>query len=182
MKRVPTERKTEIVADLKEALTKSSSGVVADYRGMATPELATLRGKLRAAGCELRVVKNTLVGLAAQEAGKASLASLFEGPSAIVFGYADAAAPAKILTEHVRSTRDTLLKIKGGFLESKPITGAQVVTLARLPPHSVLLSIVAGSIKAPLTSLVGHFAAPIREFIGVLEARRKQLEAGGATK
>ncbi len=182
MKRVPTAKKAEIVAELKEALIKSSSGVIADYRGMATPELTTLRGKLRAAGCELKVVKNTLVGLAAQETGKASLAHLFKGPSAIVFGYADVITPAKILTEYVRSTRDTLLKIKGGFLGSEPITVAQVTMLALLPPRPVLLSRVAGGIKAPLTSLVSYLSAPVRGFIGVLEARKRQLEAGGATK
>ncbi|MFH0847150.1 MAG: 50S ribosomal protein L10 [Chloroflexota bacterium] len=179
---MPTERKTNIVAELKETLAKSSSGVIADYRGMATPELTNLRGKLRTAGCELRVVKNTLVAMAAKESGKDSLASIFAGPSAIAFGYADAAAPAKVMTDYVRSTRDTQLKIKGGFLGDKPITTAQVTTLAVLPPRPVLLSMVAGGIKAPIASLVSHLMVPLAGLSGLLEARRKQLETGSATK
>ena len=97
------EQKVQIVNELKEAMTKCSSGILTDYKGLSNAELTLLRRKLRELDIEYRVVKNTLARFAAKKASKDFLVSSLEGPVAIAFGYDDVTEPAKVLTNFIRS-------------------------------------------------------------------------------
>ncbi len=104
---MPTEKKAEKIKDLEETFKKSTSGVVAEYRGIRTQDLTALRRKLRDSGLELKVVKNTLARIATGKAGKETLSSIFKGPVAVTFGYKDDVTAAKVMTDYVRSIRDS---------------------------------------------------------------------------
>ncbi len=150
--------------------------MLTDYRGLTAAEMGSLRRKLKQAGIEFKVVKNTLSRQAAGRLGRKELDGLFKGPVAIAFGYGDESQVPRVLDEHIRMTRSTL-SIKGGFLGNKPLTAAEVMALSNLPGREQLLSIVIGSFQAPIAGLVNVLAAPMRGLAVVLQGRIKQLEA-----
>ena len=169
------EKKAQIIDRLQDTFSKCSIGILTDYRGLSTPEITVLRRKLRESSVEYKVVKNTLARFAAERIGKDDLASFFEGPIAIAFGYGNITEPAKILTDYIRTSKASL-NIKGGFLGDRLLTSEDVATLSSLPSKEILLAKVLGGMQAPIVTLVGCLATPIRGIIGALQARIKQLE------
>jgi len=174
---MPKEEKVKIVDELQEVFSKCSIGVLTDYRGLSTAEITELRRLLRDSGITYRVVKNTLARFAAERAGKSDLVGLFEGPVAVAFSYGDIAEPARILTDYIRNSKTTL-SIKGGFFGDKVFTPGDVETLATLPPKEILLGKVLAGMQSPIVTLMSCLMSPMRGFIGVLQARVKQLEGG----
>jgi large subunit ribosomal protein L10 len=174
-RKMPTEKKLQLVESLREVFSKCSVGILTDYRGLTTAELTALRRKLREAGIEYRVVKNSLAQFAARRAGMDGLVSSFKGPVAIAVGYDDVPAAAKALDSYIRTTK-SILSIKGGFMEDRILSAADVENLARLPSREVLLSQIIAGIQSPITGLVNVLAGSIRGFLGVLQARIRQLE------
>ena len=172
--------KERVVEELAEQLRATESLIVADYRGLTNSDLERLRGKLREHGARFTVVKNTLTRRAAEAAGADALLALLEGPSAIAFVEAggDPVAVAKALSDTARDTK--ILALRGGLLEGVAISGEDVESLAKLPPHDVLRSQLVGVIVAPLTQLVGLLSAPLRDLAGLIDARIAQLEEQGA--
>ncbi len=179
---MPTEKKAKRISELEETFGKSRAGVITDYRGIRTPDLTALRVKLRQSGLEIKIVKNTLARQAVEKAGRPDLKKIFEGPTAVTLGYKDDVTAAKVITEYVRATRDSPIKIKGGFLGTSLITAAQVTTLATLPSREILIARVLGGMQAPISRLVGQLSAPFQGFVGVLSARKKQLEEAEKAK
>ena len=171
--------KERVVAELTERLRSSETLIVADYRGLTMKEIDALRSELLKHGARFSVVKNSLTRRAAEAAGADALLALLEGPSAIAFLEAggDPVAVAKALGDVARTTR--VLAVRGGILEGSPITGADVDNLAKLPPADVLRSQLVSAVAAPLTTVVGLFTAPLRDLVGVLQARIDQLHAQG---
>jgi large subunit ribosomal protein L10 len=173
---MPTEKKEQTVASLQQVFTRCDIGILTDYRGLKTPEINELRGKLREAEVEYRVVKNSLAQIAARNAGLEHLEGAFEGPLAVAFGYGEPTRTAKAITDFINVSKSTLV-IKAGFLQDRVLSAAEVETLARLPSREVLLSQVIGGMKSPVYGLVNVLAGPIRGMMGVLQARIQQLEA-----
>src|SRR6266550_7288945 len=173
--------KERIVSELAERLKSSQNLLVADYRGLTMPEIDELRSKLLETGARFSVVKNTLTRLAADEAGVKQLLELVDGPTAIAFIDADGdpAAAAKILNDTAR-VHDVLV-IRGGLLEGDTVSDVEIKRLATLPPAEVLRAQFAGTVAAPLTTIVGLFTAPLRELVNVIDARITQLQEQGET-
>ena len=171
--------KERIVAELTERLQTSDTLIVADYRGLTMSEIDDLRTKLLEHGARFSVVKNTLTRRAAEAAGADPLLAMLEGPTAIAFleSDGDPVAVAKALADVARTTR--VLEVRGGILEGRPITEADVANLATLPPVDVVRGQVLGAVTAPLQTIVGLFAAPLQNLVGLLDARIEQLGAPG---
>lgn len=172
---MPTKKKIEMVESLQEVFAKCTVGILTDYRGLTTAELTNLRRRLRDAGIEYKVVKNSLAQLAAKQAGMEELAGSFEGPVALAAGYGEIPATAKALDDYIRTTK-SILSIKAGFMEDRVLSAGEVEMLAKLPPREVLISQVMAGIQSPITGLVNVLAGPIRGLMGVLQARIQQLE------
>ena len=167
--------KEAIVNEIYERLTKSESVVLVDFRGLTVQEATALRKKLREAGVEFQVLKNTLIRFAAEKASLGELNAYLQGPTAIAFGYDDPVSPAKILSEFAKDHKK--LELKGGVLEGKVIDQAMITALADLPSREVLLGQLAGLMQAPLRNLANVLSAPIRNTVYVLEAvRQKKAE------
>ncbi len=169
------EKKSAIIDQIQESLSKSSICILTHYRGLTAPEITGLRRKLREAGIEFRVVKNTLARFAAERADKEELVGLLEGPVALAFGYGDVAQPARVLTDYTRAQK-TSLQIKGGLLGDRLITSQDIATLVLLPSREVLIARVLGGMQSPITSLLFCLNSPMRGLVGVLQARIKQME------
>jgi large subunit ribosomal protein L7/L12 len=176
------EQKEQTVSDLADKLSRSQIVVVTDYRGLTVSEMSALRGRLRQAGAEYQVAKNTLTRFAAKQAGLTGLVDDLVGPSAIAFGFDDPAALAKSLQEYLRAARTSPLVIKGGVLGDRRVTADEIGRIAELPSRDVVLGQALGSVVAPLTSFLMVVTAPLQNVIGVIEARRQQLEESGATQ
>lgn len=171
------EKKKEVVQELADKLSRCNIAITTDYRGLSVAEMTELRRQLRQAGIEYRVIKNTLAGFAAQEAGKMGLTSVIEGPTAIAFSYEDITTPAKALVDYIRSSKSEL-KIRGGLLNQRVLSASEVTTLATLPPREELVAKLLGAMQGNILSLVRVLNANIAGFLGLLNARMKQLEGG----
>jgi len=167
-----------VVAELTEKLRGADTLIVADYRGLTMTQIDALRGRLLEHGARFSVVKNTLTRRAAEAAGTDQLLALLEGPSAIAFVESDGdpAAVAKALADSARDTK--VLEIRGGIMQGRTISSADVDELAKLPSLEVLRGQVLGAVIAPLTSLLGLVNAPLQDLVGLIDARIEQLEAG----
>jgi len=173
--------KERVVAELAERLRTSETLIVADYRGLTNSEIDGLRSKLLEHGARFAVVKNTLTRRAAETAGADALLALLEGPSAIAFveSGGDPVAVAKALADAATSTK--VLAIRGGVLEGKSLTAAEVESLAKLPPADVIRAQLVGAIVSPLTTIVALLTAPLRDLAGLIDARIEQLKEQGDT-
>jgi large subunit ribosomal protein L10 len=171
--------KEQVVAELVERLRSSDTLLVADYRGLTMSEIDGVRTELLKHGARFSVVKNTLTRRAADEAGVPQLKEMLEGPVAIAFVLdGDMVAVAKSLNDTARQTK--VLELKGGILQGETVTAEQVRELASLPPADVLRGQVLGAVVGPATAIVGLFTAPLRDLVGVLDARINQQGSGDA--
>jgi large subunit ribosomal protein L10 len=169
------EQKEQVVDELTQRLKAADTLLVADYRGLTMPQIDELRTRLLESGAKFTVVKNTLTRRAAEAAGTDALLTLLDGPSAIAFLEADGdmVAAAKALADSARETN--VLEIRGGIMQGRAVTAAEVETLAKLPPADVLRGQVLGAIVAPLTALAGLLNAPLQNLVGLIDARIDQL-------
>ena len=174
--------KERIVAELVERLRTADTLLVADYRGLSMPEIDDVRTKLLETGARFTVVKNTLTRIAAETADVKDLLELLEGPTAIAFlePGSDPVAAAKVLNDVARTTR--VLAIRGGLMEGRQISEADVKELASLPPVEILRGQVLAAIIAPLTAIMGLVTAPLQSLHGLIDARIEQLGGEGATE
>ena len=171
--------KERIVDELAAELGSAATLLVADYRGLTNKQLEALRDALLPHGARFRIVKNTLTRRAAEQAGAAELLVMLEGPTAIAFIEAsgDPAAVAKALAATAKTTN--VLTLRGGILEGKALSGAEVDRLATLPPVDVLRGQLVAAVVAPLTQLLALVSAPLRDLHGLVQARIEQLEEQG---
>jgi large subunit ribosomal protein L10 len=160
------------VKEVQQKLERSKAVVLADYRGLNVQEVTELRKRLREAGVEYRVIKNTMTSRAAKAAKLEGLDRYLSGPTAIAFGYNDVVTPAKILADFAKDHKK--LELKGGILEGRVIDFEMVKSLAQLPSREVLLGQLAGMLQAPMRGLVTVLSGPLRNLAYAVEAIRKQ--------
>lgn len=166
------EEKKQVVSNVKDLFTKAQSVVFLEYRGLTVADMTELRSRLRAANVELKVLKNTLVKIAANEVGLTGLEPYLEGPTAWAFSLQDPVSASKVLLEYAK-THDKLV-VKGGIMENKIFDAKGVKALADLPSREVLLAQVLGAMQGPLVGMANVLQGPIRKFAYVLEALRKE--------
>jgi large subunit ribosomal protein L10 len=164
---MPNKEKVSAVAEIVEHFNTSSATVITEYRGLTVKQISQLRRTL-GGDTTYAVVKNTLTRRAAAEAGVAIEDSLLVGPTAIAFVKGDPVAAAKGLREFAKT--NPLLVIKGGVLDGKSLTAAEVSRIADLESREVLLAKVAGVLKALPTRAAGLFQAPLSQVARLAQA------------
>jgi len=174
-----TASKSAAIAELTDQFRDSGAAVLTEYRGLTVKQLGELRSSLRG-HATFAIVKNTLTALAAKEAGVTAFEGQFVGPSAIAFVSGDPVLAAKSLRDFAKA--NPLLVIKGGVLDGKSLTAAEITRLADLESREVLLAKLAGAMNASLSKAVYLFAAPLSQSARLIEALRAKVEAeGGAS-
>jgi large subunit ribosomal protein L10 len=152
--------------------------VLTEYRGLTVAQMSELRSALKG-NATFTVTKNTLAKVAATEAGVGDqVAAMLSGPSAIAFVDGDVAQAAKGLLDFAKA--NPLLIIKGGVLDGKALTAAEVGKLADLEPREVLLAKLAGAMKATQAKAAGTFNALPTQMALLADALRAKVEAGSA--
>ena len=174
---MPTEAKQAAVAELVELLKEADTAIVSDHRGLSVADLLKVRRELRAKNIQYRVIKNRLAKIAADQAGREELIPLLIGPSAIAVGAEDESSLAKGLLE---ATKPFNVEIRGAALGGQTVDANTVKALAALPGREVLLAQLAGGMAAPLSTMAGLFAAPLRNLGYGLQQLKDQREGAEA--
>ena len=169
--------KAAAVAELTEKFRSSNAAVLTEYRGLTVKQITELRNTLRG-NATYAVVKNTLTELAAKEAGVDAFEGQLVGPSAIAFVEGDPVTVAKGLRDFAKA--NPLLVIKGGVLEGKALTAAEITKLADLESREVLLAKAAGAFKAKLFQAAYLFTAPASQAVRTIDALREKQASAAA--
>ncbi|MDO4283158.1 MAG: 50S ribosomal protein L10 [Clostridia bacterium] len=143
-------QKKEKVAELSEKFKKAKMIVLTEYRGINVEDDTKLRRTLREEGNDYLVVKNSTIAYAAKEAGIEGLDNL-EGPTAVVIGYEDYVAPAKVINDYAKD--HDFYKIKLGVMDGKLVEEAEVKKLANLPTKETLYAMLASALLGNIRNL-----------------------------
>jgi large subunit ribosomal protein L10 len=174
---LPTEEKVAEVAELREAIANARTMIVSEYRGLTVKEIAEIRRALNKQDVTYRVIKNRLMKIAAADTVGEALDRLLTGPTAIAFG-TDEAGTAKAVLDATRPYK--IVRITGGVLGDRAIDADAVTRLAALPPREVLLAKLAGGMQAPVGTLAGLLAAPLRNLgyaLAQVAEQKRQAES-----
>ena len=173
------ESKKAVVEELSSKISEATSVVFVNYSGITVAQDTELRRELREAGVSYHVVKNTMLRIAANEAGLEGLSDHLEGTTAMAYSE-DAVAPAKIICGFIKKNKledAGILTVKVGIVEGKVISADEVKALAALPSREELIAKVLGSMNAPITNTVNVLQGVIRNAVYVLDAIRAQKES-----
>jgi len=164
------EQKQKAIKNLKEKISQQKSIVFVDFSKVNSKDIFTLRRKLKAAGCTLKVAKKTLLGVAFgkdNDIWKKAKENI-PGQLAVVFGIKDEIAPAKITQQFIKESEN--IKILGGIFESKFIDKTEVIVLSAIPSKEELLAKLVGSIFSPVSGFVNVLQAPLEACMFVIKA------------
>jgi large subunit ribosomal protein L10 len=160
--------KEQIVSELQGKLKEAKLGVLTSFSGMNVAKMEALRTALRKSNAELKVVKNTLLGIASKETDFSILADHFKWPVAIVLSHKDPVGPTKVLIDFAKKNPE--LEIKVGVLDGKLLTKSDISALAELPSREVLLAKLVSVMAAVPTAFVTVLSGVPRSFVQVLNA------------
>lgn len=166
------ENKKQMVANLTEELKSAVSGVIVDYCGLSVEEDTELRRKFREAGVKYTVVKNSLLGFAAKEAGLEGLDDILHGPTAVAYHTDDMVAPAKIFSDFAKEHE--VISLKSGFMEGNVIPLEEVKALANIPSKEVLIAKMMGSLQSPVTGLVRLLDTIVKDGVEIADLIAKK--------
>jgi large subunit ribosomal protein L10 len=168
------ERKQEIVSELHKFFDNGTVAIVTDVSGLTVKELTQLRRSLDKSQAKVRVAKNTLVKIATNSKDFEAIKSLAKGPSAIVVGYDDPAQSAKATVDFFKALKKG--SIRGGVLEGKAITEAEVKGLADMPSKEQLLSSIMGGLDSGARNIAGIMSRIISDIAVLVEEVAKKNE------
>lgn len=160
--------KADTVETMRRAIAAQKGAVVAEHNGLTVAEVTSLRKKLREARAEFRVVKNTLIRLAARGTEFSKLDAAFTGPTAVAFAKGDPVALARAMKEY--ASANPKVRLKAGFLDGKALSAGEVEALADVPPREVLLGRLAGGLAEPIARLARALAGPNKKLAYALQS------------
>jgi large subunit ribosomal protein L10 len=169
---VKSKSKADTVGTLRRAIDAQKGAVVAEFRGLTVSEITSLRKKLRGVNAEFKVVKNTLMRLAAKDTDFGQLSGFFEGPTAVALTHGDPVALAKAMKDFAGSSPK--IRIKAGLFEGRVLASKEVETLAEVPPREVLLARLAGGLASPISRLAQALSGPQRKLAYALNSIHEQ--------
>ena len=164
--------KEQLVAELSEKIKNAKALYYTDFTGLNVKRMTDLRRRLRKAGVEYVVIKNTLALRAVNDSGLTG--ERLRGPTGVVIGK-DPVAAAKVLNDFARENEQKP-QVKGGMLEGKPLSTEQVKQLASLPSREQMLAELGAGLQSPMAAFVGALNGLLYMFAGALEGLRAQRE------
>jgi large subunit ribosomal protein L10 len=164
--------KEQLVSDLRDKLQNSTSLYYTDFTGLNVKRMTDLRRRLKRAGVDYVVIKNTLALRAVNESGL--VGERLKGPTGLVLG-ADPVAAAKVLSDFAKENEQKPA-VKGGLLEGKSIDSAQIKQLASLPSREQMLADLGAGLQSPMAAFVGALNGLLYMIAGALDALKSQRE------
>ena len=144
------EQKQQVINEIKNKLSRAKSVIIVDARGLSVESDTILRKKLREAGVDYKVYKNTMMDFALEGSEFAELSKFLAGPSTFAFSYDDPMLAAKIISKELKAM--PALEFKAGFLEGALYDAEGIKAIANIPSREELLSRLLGSLKSPMSS------------------------------
>jgi large subunit ribosomal protein L10 len=169
--------KQQVVSEIKEAFSNIMSVVLADYRGLTVPTVTDMRDEFRKAGCHYRVLKNTLVKIAIKGSVMEPMSQLLAGPTAVIWSNESPSAPAKLAIKYAKEQANFV--IKGGYFEGAVLDETGVERLAKMPGKEELQATLLMTFLAAPQNFVRQIIAGPQNFMYLLDARKRALEAAG---
>ena len=167
--------KDEQIKEFNEAFKTNPSVMVVEYKGLSVSEMEKLRKDVRDAQAELKVVKNTLLRIAAKDTDIEQIEQLFEGPTAVAICESDPSAVAKVFVDTVKEA--PLFKVKGGFVDGSVMDGNAISELSKLPSRPELIAEFMGLLNAPMSNVVGVLTQLQTKLLYALEALKETKDA-----
>lgn len=172
------EKKQSLAKEVHEKFEEAKIVIVTDYKGLDVASINDLRGKLREANVEYKVVKNTLLARASEETGVEAIKEHFKGPNAIALSYDDPVAPAKVLTDFAKDNEK--LEIKIGVMDGNVLELSAIKALSSLPSREVLLAQMLSAMNGVPTAMVRVLNAVPQNLMNALNAIKEQKEKAAA--
>ena len=174
--------KAEKIDELADKLGRATVAILVQTQGLTVKDMNDLRNKMRAAKIEFQIAKNTLLRIATERNNMVNVdKSIFNGQTAVAFGYEDEIAAAKAVADYIRTSR--VAQLKSGILGGRTLTADQVESLARMPGGKNYAKAQAvGVIQGPMATAYRLFSAPLRDLCYVIQARAEQLNQGEAAQ
>ncbi len=166
--------KVEAVEKLTDRFGRAAITIAVDYRGLNVAEITDLRQRVREAGGEFLVAKNTLARLAVAETDASEMSSMLSGPTGVAFGFSDVVSIAKAVQQFTKD--HDALEVKGAVFDGELLDTARVATLAAMPGRDELRAKLLALLTTPATMLVRLLSTPSQQLVQVLDARRRQIE------
>lgn len=170
--------KAVLIEDLRDRSSKASFAALTDFKGMTVEELTGLRVRLRDAGGEYHVVKNTLARIALTDGKHDVIKDKFHDNCALALAFDDPVKIAKTLSDFARQSK--LFKLRCASLDGKEMSAEQIEALAKLPGREQLLAQLLGTMNAVPTSFVSLFANLLRNLLYALKAIEEKKQGAGA--
>lgn len=171
-----TAQRIQQVAEYRKLLAESEAVFICEFRGLTVEKMTAIRSKVREAGGQMKVARNTLMRIALTEQGLPAPDELTTGPNAYTLAYGDVAAVAKALRDFSKEKGNEKLIVKGGLLGTQVLDAAGVAALADLPSREVMLGQVVATIAAPLTGLVTVLSGTTRGLVTCLSQIKDKKE------
>ncbi len=163
------EQKQALVTEIKQTLSESQLAMVIEYQGLSVAEITDLRQRLRPSGTVCKIAKNTLMGIAVDgDRNWQPMTEFLKGSSVFLLVQDDMKGAIKAYQEFQRVTKKT--ELRGGVMEGRALTEADVKALTELPSKEELMARLAGGLKAVSTKLaVSLNAVPTQIAVGINE-------------
>jgi large subunit ribosomal protein L10 len=169
------QEKQQAVTDLTAKLKDANAFYLTDFTGLSVKRMTQLRSRLRKAGVEYVVVKNTLAQRVLENLQLNDVSSFFTGPTGVAISRGDAVTAAKVIDDFAREN-DNKPSVKAGMVDHRVVTAKEVGKLAKLPPREQLLAELVGCMEAPMQQLLYCLTSKMSEFVGLVEALKAQKE------
>lgn len=172
---MPKPEKIAAVAEMKTLFEESSSFFVTDYQGLNVDDVTVLRRNLRGTNVRYMVAKNTLLRLAASEAGVEGIHEFLSGPTAVAFTSDDPVAAAKVISESIKAHE--LPRVKVFVVDNTHYAPEDLKRFSDLPSREQLLSNVVAAVEAPISELIGSIDGFFRKLVGLVDALAEERKA-----
>jgi len=172
---ISKQRKEEVLAEYVDWLKRSQAVILVEYTGVKMKDLDNIRAKIRDAGGEFHVVKNTLARRAFKDNGMNLPDEILVKSTAVSFAFTDPASTAKALNDAMKG--NAFVKVKGGFMSGQALNAAQVKALADMPPLPVMRAQLLGVLQAPASKFVRTIVEPARGLAAVVKAFTEKAPA-----
>lgn len=156
--------------EIGERISGALYMILADYDGMDMPMTTEFKNSLRENGASYNVVKNRMLNRAMSD----DISDLLKGQTAMIYGDGDVVEVAKVIRKFSVANKKPV--VKGGFVEGKAVSAADVAALAKLPPKDVLRAMLLGTLQAPCSQLVGVMNQKVASLVYVLSAVKDKKE------
>jgi len=178
---MPNEKNKQLVKNIKEKLEKAKSITFTNYIGISSDQANQLRQKVKEAGGEVFVGKNTLMKVAIEESGDSNLKKTekdLKGPTMAVFGFSDSIAPIKALLDFIKNVE--LPKIKSAIIDGVYNSAERVEEIKDIPSKEILYTKIVTSLNSPISGFVNVINGVQKKFVFAISAIAKKISEGGA--